>query len=341
MMNTTSNEHQPEYLFLSGIVKSKEAELISSGKLERMRLSNSLDDFFSILTETVYGEIVPLSKSVLLFEKYLSEKLFSFEDELLSLLKDENLKKVFMIDYDFHNIKLLLMSYFSGHSMPEDGTAPGFLDIDLLKSSINEDDFSMLPELIKETIMRSKEVYEKEKSIQKAMITIDKDKYKIKLIIAGRLGSDFLTDLARSEIDLQNAAFLFRAKILEFDFSMLNALLFEDGYIEKKVYLDLLDSTPDAIADAFKSTDYLKGIQSAINEYKEKGSIASFETYIKNHIIRRSKEVSNHIFGFEPLVGLIYAKRHEVYNLKSIYIAKEYSLSEEELEFRLGEAYVS
>ncbi len=336
-----TERYDPKYLFVSGVVKSKELELISASKLERMKMSNSLYDFLSILGETVYSDIVSLAKTSILFEEHLTEKLFSFELELLSLIKDDNLKKVFMVDYDFHNIKLMLMSFLSGKAMPEDGTSPGFLSIDMLKNSIHEDDYSMLPELIKEAITGAKAIFDLEKNMQKAMLFLDKNKYEIKLVISNRLKSDFLRDLVKTEIDLFNIAFLFRAKILKLDHAMFDELLLEDGYIDKKQFLDLLDSSPDAIADAFKASDYADGIHEAITESKEKQSISSFETYIRNIILEKSKESSNFIFGFEPLVGLIYAKRHEIYNLKSIYIAKEYQLSEEELSIRLGDAYAS
>lgn len=339
-MTTTTNK-QAKYLFLSGVVKSKEVELISLQKLDRMRLAGNLNDFLAIVSETVYSDLVPLMKSSILFEKYLTERLFAFEEEMLSLVEDPNLKKVFMVDYDFHNIKLLMLSFFSGLPMPEDGTSPGFLSVELIKNSINEDDYSSLPELIKEAILTSKTVYEKDRDLQKAMISLDKSRYYIKHILADRLRSTFLSDLVKKEIDLLNISFLFRSKILGFDHSMLDTILLEGGYIEKKDFLDLLDSSPDSIADSFKTTDYIDGIQSAVTEFKENQSISHYETYIRNSMLKFSREVSNHIFGFEPLVGLIYSKRYEVYNLKAIYIAKEYKLSDEELSSRLGEAYVS
>lgn len=341
MIAKPSPEYDPKYLFLSGVVKSREAELITPSRLERMRLSTSLEDFLSLFSETVYSDIIHSSKSVISFEKALTEKLFSFEEELLNIVKDDNLKKVFMVDYDFHNIKLLLMAFFSGKAMPENGTSPGFLSVDLLKNSINEDDYSMLPPLIKDAISGAKAIFEKEKNIQKAMIFLDKSRYEIKLILADRLQSRFLKDMVKTEIDLLNIAFLFRAKVLKFDYAMLNDLLLDGGYTEKKVYLDLLDGSSDIIGDSFKAKDYFEGVQAAVNEFKEKQSISSFETYIRNKLLAMSKEVSNYIFGFEPLVGLIYAKRYEIYNLKALYIAKEYGLSEEELGSRLGEAYVS
>ncbi len=341
MINRNTEKYDPKYLFLSGVVKSRELELISASKLERMRLSNSLSDFLGILSETVYSDIVPLAKTSILFEQHLTERLFAFESELLALASDDNLKKVFMVDYDFHNIKLLLMSYLSGRTMPDNGTSPGFLSAEALKNSINEDDYSLLPELIKESITGAKELFEKEKNMQKAILYIDKSKYDIKLIIADRLKSGFLKDLAKTEIDLLNIALLFRAKMLGLDHTMFSELLLDKGYIETRTFLDLLDSTADAVAESFKASDYSDGIHEAVTEYKEKKSISSFEKYIRDTILRKAKESSNYIFGFEPLVGLIYAKRYEIYNLKAVYIAKEYQLSEQELSTRIGEAYAS
>jgi len=341
-MNTsTLYEHRPGYLFLSGVVKSMENMLITTAQLERMRQAKEVSDLLAVLSETVYADLVPAAGDILSFEEQLQTRLFQFEAGLLDLVADDNLKKVFMVDYDFHNIKLFLSSHLTAKPLPDNNVAPGYLDAHVLKNCIFEADFSDLPELIAEAIVEAIELFERDRSIQKCLLFLDKKQYQIKLLLAERLHSPFLSDFFRSDIDLSNCTFYFRAKNMEFDLAYLSAILLDGGSLPKHLFTDFFDATVDAFAEQVKHTDFFPGIQEGVAEFKEKQSIASLERFQRNFLLHQAKDLSNHLFGFEPLVGLIYAKRYEVLNVKIMLIARQYGLPETEIDTRLGDSYVS
>ena len=92
-----------DYLFISTYLHSRERDLLTAARMERMIEAPTAEEAAKVLTEIGYGEFNPSSErelsAVLASEQ---EKLF---EDLYRFVPDKAVVDVFKVKYDYHNLK--------------------------------------------------------------------------------------------------------------------------------------------------------------------------------------------------------------------------------------------
>ena len=136
-----------DYLFISTYLHSRERDLLTAARMERMIEAPTAEEAAKVLTEIGYGEFNPSSErelsAVLASEQ---EKLF---EDLYRFVPDKAVVDVFKVKYDYHNLKTLLKARAMGVDGGRLLLDAGRVSAQEMNRAVTEGDYNALPELLR------------------------------------------------------------------------------------------------------------------------------------------------------------------------------------------------
>ena len=137
-----------DYLFISTYLHSRERDLLTGARMERMIEAPTAADAAKVLGEIGYGEFDASSQrelgSILAQEQ---EKLF---EDLYRFVPDKAVVDVFKVKYDYHNLKALLKARATGGDAGRLLLDAGRVGAEDLRRAVTEGDYSGLPEALRQ-----------------------------------------------------------------------------------------------------------------------------------------------------------------------------------------------
>ena len=134
-----------DYLFISTYLHSRERDLLTAARMERMIEAPTAEEAAKVLAEIGYGEFNPSSErelsAVLASEQ---EKLF---EDLYRFVPDKAVVDVFKVKYDYHNLKTLLKARAMGVDGGRLLLDAGRVSAQEMNRAVTEGDYNALPEL--------------------------------------------------------------------------------------------------------------------------------------------------------------------------------------------------
>lgn len=140
------NYHQ-----LNPIIRLKEMTLLKSQEVEQMIAAKGFAEVEAVLQQTHYQRYLKPDFHER-FETYLDEELLKTIKELAELVPDQEILRLYMMPFTFHNLKVLTKESVTkkdyNHLLIEDG----FYTIDECRTAIKTGTSEVLPEKIVTTI---------------------------------------------------------------------------------------------------------------------------------------------------------------------------------------------
>ena len=148
------NYHQ-----LNPIIRLKEMTLLKPQEVEQMIAAKGFAEVEAVLQQTHYQRYLKPDFHER-FETYLDEELLKTIKELAELVPDQEILRLYMMPFTFHNLKVLTKESVTGkdydHLLIEDG----FYTIDECRTAIKTGTSEVLPEKIVTTIQEVREYLE-------------------------------------------------------------------------------------------------------------------------------------------------------------------------------------
>ena len=315
------------YAYTTGRIRGLEIQLLQETDLNRLREARGIEEAMQIL-----GKITPYSESLKnispeKFEKGLGEELRRTYQDLRSFCPHPELIDLFWLDYDFHNLKVLLK--FHVQSQPPLNLVPplepqlspaGTQDEEILKEAVQEAEYShLLPELgtlIQEAVV----LMETHPHPQVLDSFIDRHLFQWLRTRIEEYHDLFLTHLIELQIDSFNIQSSLRIKLWEEanEKELLERVLVEKGTVEKKELLQLAGQPKEALGDRLDKTDYGEPVKKALEELEREGSLFGLERFFDSYILEYTMRGCYITFGKEPLVNYILLKKRETKLLRQI-----------------------
>ncbi|MEA1964837.1 MAG: V-type ATPase subunit [Candidatus Aerophobetes bacterium] len=316
------------YIYTTGRIRGLEKHLLKETDFPRIKESEGIKEALETLEK-----IFPYSESLKKaeeknFEQILEEELKRTYKEIRSFCPQPDLVDLFWIEYDFHNLKVLLKAHFQENlssgpaSQLKASLSPaGTLDIETLKEAVQKEDFTPLPPRLKSLL---EEVLSSIKENPEPYIL---DTLMDKLFfhwVYQRLrdyNALFLTQLIQKEIDSFNIKTFFRIKFLgrEDEGKLLKEALIEGGEVDKKVWINLSSQPKESMEKELSSTDYIEIAKQVLEGKGEREeSLLSLDKFFDEYILRYSKRGFYVSFGREPLINYILLKKQEIKRLRII-----------------------
>ncbi|NPV54426.1 MAG: hypothetical protein HPY71_13070 [Firmicutes bacterium] len=360
-------EFESKYAYAVARTRVLETRLLDWGRLDRMLDAPDVDEALKVLQETEY------SVSASDYEAMLSNELKRIYAVLAEMAPDPGLIRIFLVRYDFHNLKVLLKAHLLGESSgressgrggpgvpgglgegqmpgapgsgPDQALERGLFDIgsvrlEALARAVNEGEVRDLPEPHRAALQRALAAYEETRDPVTIDNVLDREAYSFMCAEAAGQGIDFLVDYLARQADLINIAALIRSKQMGKDRTSFAEAFLPGGRLELSKFLDAYDRPMEAVADEFAGSDYASIIEDGLKRLAVDGSLSYFEkardVYLLNYL-KRAKYVA---FGPEPLIGYLLAKENEIRMLRIILVGKANGLPRETIRERLRDVYV-
>lgn len=321
------NYHQ-----LNPIIRLKEMTLLKPQEMEQMIAAKGFAEVEAVLQQTHYQRYLKPDFHER-FETYLDEELLKTIKELAELVPDQEILRLYMMPFTFHNLKVLTKESVTGkdydHLLIEDG----FYTIDECRTAIKTGTSEVLPEKIVTTIQEVREYLEGGAVLQGIDIIYDRRYLHEQRRLADEIKIPELQEAVIKMIDLTNITIAARCVLQKRSRSFMEAVLVSVGSIPKEEFLAFADASySDFLAFLFES-DYQEVLRPLIHE--QVIDFAGLALLQDNLITESYGQAQTDALGPLPLLAFLNAKVLELQNLRILLVGKRSGFTEEQLRERM------
>lgn len=321
------NYHQ-----LNPIIRLKEMTLLKPQEMEQMIAAKGFAEVEAVLQQTHYQRYLKPDFHER-FETYLDEELLKTIKELAELVPDQEILRLYMMPFTFHNLKVLTKESVTGkdydHLLIEDG----FYTIDECRTAIKTGTSEVLPEKTVTTIQEVREYLEGGAVLQGIDIIYDRRYLHEQRRLADEIKIPELQEAVIKMIDLTNITIAARCVLQKRSRSFMEAVLVSVGSIPKEEFLAFADASySDFLAFLFES-DYQEVLRPLIHE--QVIDFAGLALLQDNLITESYGQAQTDALGPLPLLAFLNAKVLELQNLRILLVGKRSGFTEEQLRERM------
>ena len=324
-----------DYLFISTYLRSREKNLLTAARMERMIDAPTADEAGKVLQEIGYGEFSAASDREL-GQALAREREALFED-LYRFVPDKAVVDVFKVKYDYHNLKALLkaqaMGVDGGRLLLDAGRVPAAA----LERAVREGDFESLPETLRKAAQEAHEVLSATGDPQLSDFVLDRAYYEEMLSCARLTRSDFLVRYVQASIDAANLRSAVRTLRMKKGGDFLRKVLFAGGTIPVDSILSA--ALGGSLEELYRTTE-LKAAAEAGAEVLRGGDLTRFEKLCDDAVTAFAAEAKRVPFGVEAVIGYLVAKEIEFTAVRIIMASRMAGIDGDTIRQRLREAYV-
>lgn len=329
-----------KYAHAVGRLRVLETRLLDKAKIDRMIESLSPKEALKVLEETEYSSSLASIKRVEDYEFVLRDALKNLYKEIYSISPEKELVDVLCYKYDYHNIKVLIKSKILDKDFDNILIDAGSISIELLRESINEENYRDLSSNMREGIEKALKEFEEDKDPQKIDVILDKYMFSEMLFKASKLDNSFLLDYIKLNIDLTNIKTLIRVKKQEKSRNFFDEVIVDGGNLDRGALLELLNETEENISKKLYAKSYNTVVEKGLEEYLDSSKLSLMEKLSDNFLMDYAKKAKFVSFGAEPIIAYILAKETEIKIIRIIMIGKLNNVSAEVIRERLRDIYV-
>lgn len=287
------------YAFVNGIVRCREARLLTRGHFDRL-LAGNIENFAVILSDTPYAAH--------------DDMLGGFEKEEIELKNFFDLHCITQAVRDFivwpehmHNIKVKIKKgadeLLYPHEDTEPETWPEVMEI-LEHYAVEKDPFELSTRL---DVILCRHIY------QNACF------------------ARFFKDYYQLYFDLENIRSFFRARQFEDSEDIFSHAFLPYGRVEMKRFLEVITIDMEHLGKHFFTTPYEALIDKGGAYLQEHSSFLRLERLIEEMRLRFLQQARMITFGVEPLFAYYHFKTSEIRKLRQVYWGKMNEVATDEL----------
>lgn len=324
-----------KYLYLSAMLRAREAKMLTREKAERMIDTGSFDEAAKMLADCGYEDMSGMSAKQV--DKTLSERRAAIFAELARMAPNPETVEVFRMKYDYHNAKTLIKAEASaverGDLLSESGRVPP----EVLIKSLTEEKFTGIPPVLAGAIMEAKSVLARTANPQLADFALDKAYFTELGSAAKKLGSTFLAGYTRILIDSANLRSAVRTMRMGKDTDFLKLALVSGGGVDAG-RITAASSSGEALAALFTNT-LLEEAAARGAEAAGGGRMTEFELACDNAVTAYLTKARLVAFGEAPVIAYLAAVEGEITTVRMILTGFLAGIAPDTIRERLREFY--
>ncbi len=307
-----------DYAYSVSYIRAIENKLLSAADIESLITAQSFAEAARILSDRGYSD-TPVTEENL--SSVLDKQMQKAWEEVLWTLPEQNIFEIFIFKNDFHNLKAVLKAVFSGHKQPERFvTEPATVDFNIITKAMAENDFSLLPEMLRKPAQNAYDILKRTSDGQLLESVIDKARMDYILQYAQSTKNEFLIGLVRLENTMTDIKIAQRCSKTGKDKEFMKISLSEGSYINRDLIIKA--ALEGSVCEYLKESGFSSASDALGRGYSE------FEKYSDNLILEYMKNSKFVNLGIEPLIAYIYNKQNEVLTVRVIMAAKLNNIEE-------------
>lgn len=328
---TSSKNEMADKLFVYAVarIRSKELALLNKSDIEQLMNCKDEKECLRFLSDKGWGkEGTETAERILTAER---EKTW---DLLRELVDDMSVFNTFLIGNDFHNLKAAIKQAYKGIELDNMYLKNCTIDPEIIKKSVNEQDFSLLPEYMREVAKEAYEIQLHTGDSQLCDIIIDK----AALDTIYDSGKSSKNELLGQYVELKVAAadinIAIRCVKTGKDKEFLQRALAKCETLDIGKLIESAAEGIEAIYTYLSGTAY----SDAVPALKE--SAQAFERWCDNRIIEYIRPQKYNPFTLSPLAAYLLARENEIKTVRILLSGKRNNLADDVIRERLREMYV-
>ncbi len=304
-----------EYVTLSAMLNARRARMLSSEICERMLMAPTYEEAAKELLELGYEDMSAMSEQQIL--EALSKRSEDTMRELQKLCPSSHVLDIFRLKYDYHNIKALIKSEAQEKEAADLISHSGRVSFELLADAFERDDYSRLPKMLGEAVIKTKATLHRTQNPQLADFEADRAYFKEMKELAKLTESKFVEEYVRFLIDSVNLKTAVRAKRMNKDEEFLSTVLLDGGNIVPEKVAEAVSQGGEAL-HALYGNGPLNDAAAAGGEVLGGGEMTKFEKLIDNAERQMLRKGRIKPFGIEVVAEYLSLIESETMALRMI-----------------------
>jgi len=318
---------QEAYGYSSARVCAMELRFLDAAAIQRLLDAEDIQSARKILDETSYSASLAAQSGGTDYEKALEADLLATYDEIKSFVPDSELLDILRLQYDFHNVKVLLKSALNrregGRQRLDLLTSLAAFPVDKLVAAVEAEEYTFLPFGLKTLIPQALVSWEQNHDILEVERMLDQGLFAAMLETAEKLQMHGVIAWLRSKIDGENIRSLLRLKRFGYDAARALPFLYNGGNIDIKELSALISDPFENWSKAMPASDLgavLDGIE-ATEDFAD--LILELEKELDNFYIDQLRKYCKGAPGPERVLAYLLKKEIEIKNVRMILVAKD------------------
>lgn len=324
-----------EYLYLTALLRAREARMLTRDKAERMLEAPSFDEAAKLLTDCGYKDMSGMNAKEV--DKTLNERRAAEFAELARMAPNALLVDVFRMKYDYHNAKTIIKSEAEGIERPDLMSDSGRLTPQTLTEAFREEKYLGIPTLLADAMLSAKNTLARSGNPQQADFILDRAYFEELFRDAEKLDSKFLSGYARTMIDSANLRSAVRTLRMHKDADFLRTALIPGGSVSPE-RLVMSSVSGEGLAVLFAST-ILETAASLGAAAASGGTMTKFELECDNAVTAYLTNARLIAFGEEPVIAYLAALEGEITTIRMILTGRLAGIAPDVIRERLRDLY--
>lgn len=321
-----------DFAYAVARIRVKETSLFSSAVLEQLLSCKTYKEAIRFLIDKGWG--TPDTKPEA--EDLLRDELSKAWNTVGEMVEDMSLFDVMRISADFHNLKAAVKLVYTDSSLSYDRLflSNGTLEPEVLVKAIREKNYADLPEFITDAAGEAYDTLLHTGDGQLCDMIIDKASLEAIYEAGKKAEVSVLKDYAEVTVAAADIKIAVRSAKTGKTVPFISNVLAECDTLDVTALAQAAGQGTDAVIEYLEGTDYAEAA-----EYVRK-SMALFECWCDNCVMKKVRSEKYNSFTIGPLVGFLLAKETEIKSVRMILSGKLNNLPDEIIRERLREMYV-
>ncbi|HHW45328.1 MAG TPA: V-type ATPase subunit [Clostridiales bacterium] len=323
---------EADYAYASAYTRTLENKMLKKSDIEALLSVSSLEEALRILSDKGY-EYSKTGQGIDTDTMLKEELLYIWKEVKDACPKDAPIY-ILLYQNDFHNLKAILKSVFSGVAYESLMMEPYTISPGEIYHAVSEGKIENLPEIIREPAANAYDILARDNDGQLAEIVLDKALFSLMYKAAVSSKNDFLMDWVDLNIALMNMKVALRGA-----YSGKSREFLRDSMLQcKRINADELANASAQDISNLLEVFRQSGFEEAADAARQ--SISAFEKWCDNELIRFIQPARYITYGFEPVFGFLVGKQFELKAVRMILSGIRSKIPAEALRERLRDLYV-
>ena len=323
-------------VFLCALLHAREANMLTPELADRMLDTAHISDAYRTLTECGYPDMT--GSDVFALEDMLSERRAAIYEEISGTPAAVPIVNMFMLKYDYHNVKVLVKSMGVNDDATRILSASGRVPKDAITEAFITGDRGELPPTMTKAMSEGVGTLSRTSNPQISDINADRHYFSEMVEIAQSTGDEIIEGYVRILIDSANLRTFVRVLCTGKPVMYLDKVLFKGGNIPVESILQL-PPDGDGLAGVFTGDELAEAVSLAQGVITG-GAKTQFERACDNAVRRYSDQIKLLPFGSSVVLLYLLAVDWEMTTIRMILSGRLAGVAPDTIRERLREAYV-
>lgn len=327
-----------DYKYASAVIRSKERNLLSRDKVEKMLDSKTPEEALRVLQELGYGDGVELPVEE--FEELLKLEQKSAYELVRAIMPDIRYSVVFTYPNDYQNVKALLKAEFSNADASGLLTENGSIPVEVLTEAVHNRNYSKVRVDMGMAIQRAIDNFATTQDPQMIDLIMDQACFADIKFEISQFDNTFIKGYVALLIDIINLKSYVRAKQMNKSWDFFAKIFIEGGKIHEVVFTNSYEEPYEQFAEKMEVYGFNEILASGAAALKDTGRFTELEKLCDNLILKYVEDGKYIGYGIENIVGYLTAKEMGIKNARIVLAGKMANIPEDKLRERIRDTYV-